>query len=308
MENQTKLLTAVLNKPQAPRSTIRVEPKVYWPKLGDDGPGGNEVEEFYEKFEDICAFANNGSGMSDREMLVAMKSCLHGSRREINENVMKASRLAMDTDEGPGEAFRAIKKRLFRFLETPTEKQLRVASDWTNLQKTRNMSALQFESEWEEVHTALEKVGLSKPPLEKFLAYIVKVGPPVSETIRMDRRPRPDSAGGYTTRLPSTWEECHEVLCEFESAKAGSKAFLAAGAAGQGLTTHAGGQDHEWQTGAFGDGGKSNGKGKGKAKTVKTAVLPLLALRCAIKELANMAKTVASPMTQRTPDVPKLVP
>jgi hypothetical protein len=89
MERQTELLSAVLNRPKAPSSTIKVEPKVYWPRFGDDGPGGNEVEEFYEKPEDICSLANNGQGMSDKEMLVAMKSCLHGSRRKIYENVMK---------------------------------------------------------------------------------------------------------------------------------------------------------------------------------------------------------------------------
>ena len=44
ISNQTELLKAVLNKPSVPRSTIRVEPKVYWPKLGDDGTGGREVE------------------------------------------------------------------------------------------------------------------------------------------------------------------------------------------------------------------------------------------------------------------------
>ena len=29
------------------RSTIQVQPRVNWPKLGDTGPGGKEVEEFY---------------------------------------------------------------------------------------------------------------------------------------------------------------------------------------------------------------------------------------------------------------------
>ena len=84
--------------------------------------------------------------------------------------------------------------------------------------------------------------------LDKFLAYIIKVGSK-SETIRMDRRPRPDGSGGMTTRLPETWEECHEVLCELEGVKAGTKAFTAARAAGQ----------HTEQTGTF-------GKGTGKRK------------------------------------------
>ena len=34
------------------------------------------------------------------------------------------------------------------------------------------------------------------------------------------------------TRLPETWEECHEVLVEHETIKAGTKAFNAARAAG----------------------------------------------------------------------------
>ena len=50
--NQNKMLEQ-LAKPRQANSTIRVEPKVHWPHFGDGGPGGNEVEEFYEKFEDI---------------------------------------------------------------------------------------------------------------------------------------------------------------------------------------------------------------------------------------------------------------
>ena len=94
----------------------------------------------------------------------------------------------------------------------------------------------------------------------------IKVGPPVNETIRMNRRPRKDGAGGFTIRLPTTWEECHEVLCEIEGVKAGSKAFLAARAAGQTSAVQGaqvGHEDQYHQQGAFGD-GKGRGKGKGK--------------------------------------------
>ena len=93
------------------------------------------------------------------------------------------------------------------------------------------MSAHQFEAEWERLHADLAEIGLKNSPLEDFPAYLMKVGPPVSETIRMDRRPKDDGGGGLTTRLPHTWEECHEVLCELESVKAGSRAFQSAGAA-----------------------------------------------------------------------------
>ena len=179
MLKQAELLEKIINKPKhTPSSTIRVEPKVQWPRLGDDGPGGKEVLEFYEKFEEITGLANNGTGMSDREMLVALKTCVHGSRRKIFDNVAKSNRDIQDTDEGPGEIYRAVKARLMRFLETSTEKQLRVRSEWHNLTKTRGMNSLQFEAEWEQVHADLEEVGLGLSPLEKFLAYIVKVGPP----------------------------------------------------------------------------------------------------------------------------------
>ena len=157
---------------------------------------------------------------------------MHGSRKKIYDNVQKAMKAISETLDGPGEIYKAIKKRLFRFLETSTEKMLRVRGEWTRLEKTRGMSALQYEANWEQCHADLEEVGLGVNATEKFLAYIVKVGPPVNETIRMDRRPRPDGAGGLSTRLPETWEECHEVLCEIEGVKAGSKAFTAARAAG----------------------------------------------------------------------------
>ena len=122
-------LTEVLKRQKAPSSTKRVERKVYKKREGDEGQAGNEVEEFYEKLEDICSLANNGQGMSDKEMLVAMKSCLHGSRRKIYENVMKSMKLQLSEEGGPGEAYRQIKARLMRFLETPTEKQRGAAND-----------------------------------------------------------------------------------------------------------------------------------------------------------------------------------
>ena len=68
--------------------------------------------------------------------------------------------------------------------------------------KSQHMSALEFEAEWERVLQDLNDIGLGKSELEKFLAYIEKVGSVLGETIRLDRRPRPDGAGGETTRDP----------------------------------------------------------------------------------------------------------
>ena len=126
----------------------------------------------------------------------------------------------MDTDEGPGEVYRKIKLRLFRFLETSTEKQSRVKNEWNNLTKTRGMSALQFEAEWEQIHAELDEVGLTINPLEKFLAYIIKVGPQ-SETIRTDRRPRADGAGGLTTRLPESSSTAPRGRCRCQHQRGG---------------------------------------------------------------------------------------
>ena len=86
----------------------------------------------------------------------------------------------------------------------------------------------------------------------------------MSETVRMDRRPRPGGKGGLVTRTPETWEECHEVLVEYETIKAGSKAFNAARAAG--LTYDPSGKG----AGGYGNlaaglGRKSKGEGDKKA-------------------------------------------
>jgi hypothetical protein len=202
LASQQELLAQALvrdradDKPRLQQSTIKVEPKVYWPKLGDDGPGGKEVEEFYEKFEEVCGLANNGVGMRDKEMLITLKTCLSGSRRQIYHNVWKAKKSLLDTDIGCGDIYRSIKARLYRFLETSTEQQLRIKTEWYNLSKGRNTTAIQFEASWEQITAEFDEVGLSVTPLHKFLEYIRKVGPPASEQIRMDRRPRDDGKGG----------------------------------------------------------------------------------------------------------------
>ena len=108
----TQILAKLTNRPEHNRtSTIKVEPRVTWPKLGDDGPGGKEVEEFYERFEEICNLANNGQGMADKEMLVTLKNCLSGSRKQIYDNIIKMHRPSklMETDDGPGKMYDEIK-------------------------------------------------------------------------------------------------------------------------------------------------------------------------------------------------------
>ena len=102
MSKVAEQMQAANERKDVPRSTIRVEPNVKWPHLGDDGPGGDEVERFFEKFEEVCSLANNGIGMPNKEIIIVLKNCLHGSRRTIYDNILKEHKPAelLETPEG----------------------------------------------------------------------------------------------------------------------------------------------------------------------------------------------------------------
>ena len=80
-----------------------------------------------------------------------------------------------------------------------TERQ----SEWEGFTKTKGMSALQFEAEWERLQSDLDEVGLGLSSLDKKIQYILKIGP-VADQVRMDRRPRPNSVGEMVVRLPES--------------------------------------------------------------------------------------------------------
>ena len=102
LEKQTEALQNTISQRGDSRgSTIRVEPKVTWPHLGDESTGGKEAEEFFERLEDIMSLANNARGLSHKERLVALKSCLHGSRRTIYDNIIKQRRADGVAEEEP---------------------------------------------------------------------------------------------------------------------------------------------------------------------------------------------------------------
>ena len=270
MENQTEALSALSRQRNVKNSTIKVEPRVQWPKLGDDGPGGEEVVEFYEKLEEIYGLANDGKGMPDKERLVSLKTCLLGSRKTMYDNIITRRKLlGTDRDDDAADIYEEIKGRLLKFQDTATEKQLKARQKWEDLTKTRHMTALQFEAQWEAALAKLESVGLGKTDLEKFLAYLVKMGPQLGEEIRRDRRARADGAGGTTNRPPKTWEEAHEVLVELEGIRAGTRALTAAKAAGLvGPCKGEAGLYQGAQEGGKDKGGKGKGKGGGGAKPV----------------------------------------
>ena len=112
---------------------------------------------------------------------------------------------------------------MLEFKETATERQLWVRQEWDTLYKTENLTALQFEAKWVRLIADLTECGRCKTGLELLLAYVEKMGPNLGEEVRKDRRPRPDGAGGTTTRAPRAWEEAHEVVVELEGIRAGTK-------------------------------------------------------------------------------------
>ena len=65
------------------------------------GFGGREVEEFYDRYEEVCGIARDGEGMIEKEQLMSLRTCLKGSRRKIYENVTKARKNLMGTLDGP---------------------------------------------------------------------------------------------------------------------------------------------------------------------------------------------------------------
>ena len=142
-------------------STIRVNPTISWPKLGDDGPDCREVAEFFESFEETVGLANDGAGMSDKERLKVLALCLKRSRQKTYENLFRKHRSLGDVESDPGKVFEIIKAKLLRFSESTMEKQMRVLSEWENLAKGK-MSALAFEPMWERALAELETVGLRR--------------------------------------------------------------------------------------------------------------------------------------------------
>jgi hypothetical protein len=73
-------------------STIRINPTIKWPMLSDDRPDSKDVEEFFERFDETCALANDGAGMSDAERLKVLLSCLRGSREKVYRVIHKRCR------------------------------------------------------------------------------------------------------------------------------------------------------------------------------------------------------------------------
>ena len=141
------------------------------------------------------------------------------------------------------------------------ERKVRIRNDWKIFVRTRNMSALEFETRFIKLSTQLEGVGFPLGTEEKYMSYIEKVGVDMGQTIRLDRRQREDENGWWSERLPETWEEAHEVLIERESVLSGSRKLKEV----EQSTANTYPDPYVGQRGGGIDNGKGKGKGKGKA-------------------------------------------
>ena len=156
------------------------------------------------------------------------------------ENIMLRRENLMETDDtgalkdksGPVKIYDEVKDRLMQFLETDTARQLRVRASWDVLMKGKR-SALEFGAEWDKLLAELEEVGLPRDAKSLALDYLLKIGTAETEKIRMDRRERPMPDGTMRLRVPETWQEFHEVLCEVDSVKGSAKALTVARAGPQ---------------------------------------------------------------------------
>ena len=183
------------------------------------------MEDFFKAIEEIFDLANNGQGMAWAERLRTIASCLTGSRKQIYDNIIKSHETDLKVKQDPKFVYFELKERLMKFLETPVERAMRARTEYDKLTKTKGMKALQFEAKWEACLSELAAVGLPRSTYDKYLDYFDKIGVQLGESVRIDRRPRPDGAGGMVTRPPETWEEAHFVVIELEGIRQGTKAI-----------------------------------------------------------------------------------
>ena len=155
--------------------------------LGDDGPDAKDIEEFYDKYEDLCGLANDGRGMNAAEHLTTLLSCLRDSKENIYKLIYKKHRRTGEVEKDSDAVFDEIKQRHMKFVETPMERQMRVLGEWDALWKG-NRSSHEFEAAFEEAVTELEMAGLGNNQRELLLGYLQKIGPNLAAEAQKDVR------------------------------------------------------------------------------------------------------------------------
>merc|ERR1712026_449271 len=105
IEAQTAALSAAFKTREHKASVVKITPTFKWPVLGDDGPDAKEVEEFFDKYEDLCRLANDGRGMNATEHLTTLLSCLRGSKEKVYKLAYKKHRKLGTVSTDPDKVF-----------------------------------------------------------------------------------------------------------------------------------------------------------------------------------------------------------
>ena len=79
---------------------------------------------FYEKFEDVCALANNCKGMSARERLLALRGRCRGSRLKTYTNAYRAAWKSGEVLSDPEAVCARIKAKHLVFGESRAEREV----------------------------------------------------------------------------------------------------------------------------------------------------------------------------------------
>ena len=77
------LVSAVNGGADASPSTIRVQPTLEPPVLGDGGESGREAEGPFDRPDDVRSLANEGTVTSPMERSQTLGTCLEGTERKI---------------------------------------------------------------------------------------------------------------------------------------------------------------------------------------------------------------------------------
>ena len=236
LEAQTKAFSAALKGSADKRSsTIRIQPTFKPPILGDEGKSGRDIKEFFDKFADMCNLANDGKGMLPMERRQTLSTCLKGTKEKVYKLIVDKHRKLGSLERDPDKVFEVVRTRLMKFSESDLERQMRVKGEWDQLWKGQR-TGLEFEASFEEAITELELAGLGKSCLDLKLDYLSKVGPALAADILKDSRLWESDDGSKSVRKVESWEECHKVLLELESVKAGGKALQGSYGVNDGLT------------------------------------------------------------------------
>ena len=108
------------------------------------GDNDNDIEHFFEEFEDVTSLFNTGKGMPQKEKLRVLGSCLKGSRARVYRNMRRWAREAGHLDTDPTRVYEDIRDQLMEYRQTTMERRTQADMNFTNAEKQYVRSAIQI--------------------------------------------------------------------------------------------------------------------------------------------------------------------